>query len=86
MLLHSSPPLLEAFARVIPSALVLHVAKGTLNRVRLRPVGRQAEPREAGMRRQPPLDRLGLVAALVVHDHIDLGAPCFGVAALQTVQ
>ena len=84
MLFHVPDQLRKAFALVIPGALVMDIPKGALNGVCLRAVGGQEEQSEAGMRGQPPLNRLGFVNALVVHDHRDFGKPCFGVASLQT--
>ena len=86
MVLHVPDQLLEAFALVIPGALVMDIPKGPFNRVRLRAVGRQEQQLEAGMRGKPPLDRLGLVNAIIVHDHRDFVEPRFGVPPLQTVQ
>lgn len=86
MLLYVPDQFLDAVALVITGTLVMHMAKGPLNRVRFRAVGGPEQQREAGMPRPPPLDRLGLGNALVVHDPIDFIEPRFGGSSLQTVQ
>ena len=65
MLLHVPDQFLDAVAVVITGALVMDIAKGALNRVRLRAVGGQEEQCEAGVLSEPPLDRLGLVNTLL---------------------
>src|SRR6266511_3525575 len=77
---------LKAGALVIARTLLMDIPKGALNRIGLGAIGWQEEQLEAGMRRQPPLDRLGLVNAVVVHDHGDFSELRRWVEPLQTVQ
>src|SRR6266540_6856242 len=64
---------LKAGALVIARTLLMDIPKGALNRIGLGAIGWQEEQLKAGMGGQPPLDRLGLVNAVVVHDHGDFG-------------
>src|SRR5712692_10587687 len=86
MLLNVPDQLRDAFALVIARALVMDIPTGALTRIRLRTVGRQEQQLDARMRRKPPLDRLRLVNAVVVHNHLDCGELRFRVQLLQTVQ
>ena len=86
MLLHVPDQIREAGALMITGTLVMDIPKGALNRIGLGAVGRQEEHLEAGMRRQPALDGLGLVNTVVVHDHPDLSELRRWVEPLQTVQ
>src|SRR3954451_6924303 len=86
MLFHVPDQFLDMLALVIPGALVMDIAKGPFNGVGLWAVGREEQQGEAGMRREPPLDGLGLVNAVVVYDHVDFVEARFGVLSLQTVE
>src|SRR5438128_9538834 len=86
MLLHIPDQIREAGALMITGTLVMDIPKGPLNRIGLGAVSRQEEHLEAGMCRQPLLDRLGLVNAVVVHDHPDFSELRLWVQPLQAVQ
>src|SRR5229473_970185 len=86
MLLYIPDQILEAVALVIAGTLVMDIAKGTLNRVRLRAVSREEQQLKAGVYSQPALDRLRLVNTVVVHAHVDFSDLRLGVQPSQMVQ
>src|SRR5713101_8756965 len=86
MLLYIPDQILEAVALVIAGTLVMDIAKGTLNRVRLRAVSREEQPLKAGVYSQPALDRLRLVNTVVVHAHGDFSELRLGVEPSPMVQ
>src|SRR5438876_10326873 len=86
MLLHIPDQIRDAGALMITGTLVMDIPKGALNRIGLGAVSRQEEQLEAGMCRQPALDRLGLVNAVVVHDHPDFAELRLWVQPIQVVQ
>jgi hypothetical protein len=82
MKFHVPDEILKAVALVMARTLVMDIAKGARNRVRLRTVGGQEEQLEAGVLSKPPLDRFSLVNALVVYHYVDFGKPRLRVVLL----
>ena len=70
MLLNISNQLPDLLAPVIARAFVMHFPEHSLDRVRLRAVGRQKQQLDARMHRQPLRHRFRLVDSEVVHHHI----------------
>src|SRR5262245_50349783 len=86
MLLHLPHELVEAVALVIAGTLIMDLGKGPLKRVRLRAVSGEEQELKAGVGRQPALDGLGFVNAVVIHAYLDFREPGRWIESLQLVQ
>ena len=67
----------EAFAFVVPCALIMHITERPLNGVGPWTVGRQPEQLKTGVAYQPLLHRFGFMDTVVIHhdrDTRDLGS------------
>src|SRR5712692_2170458 len=84
MLLNVPDQLLDALALVIARALVMDIPQRALNLIRLRTVDRQEQQLDTKMRLQPPLDRIRLVNAVVLDNHVDFGELRFRVPGIQS--
>ena len=61
----------EAFAFVVPCALVMHLTERPLNRVGTWAVCREPKQRKAGVTGQPLGHGFGCMTTVVIHDDID---------------
>jgi hypothetical protein len=73
----------EAFTRMIAGAQVMHIAKGALDGVRARTIGRQPEQGEPRVGGQPLLHGLGVMNGVMINHHLEPGIPLSRIAGIK---
>ena len=71
---------------MVSRALIVHVAKSSLNGICLGTISRQPQQCKAGMVFDPLPHGLGFMNTVVIHDHIDAGNPRSGIGVIQECQ
>ena len=86
MLFHVVDQMPDPLAGMVAGALVMDIAEGPFNRIRLRTVGGQVEQFEAGMGGEPRHHGGGLVNLGIVHYHLEVAGGARGIGAVQGLE
>jgi len=71
MVFHIRHQISQALAAMVAGAAIMHIAKGALDRVGARAIGRSEEKSEPRVHSQPWLDSFRLMDLIVIHHHLE---------------